>query len=360
MSLYSRSFPLVLFLPFLILPGNPARANDDPTECKACSANATSLQAVKDVLGAGDENDPSKLSKEELKEIEKSRKELVENKLVSRQKYTYNEQAYEFKRYAFAYRRVFGSDEKDPEKLFKIIASSDSVDQAVKNAKLKAKKLDDPKVQEAIALLKDSHNRIWYRDPELKSLTSRLFVDPDKQEKLVANLVKAHFKDEKRIAEMDRLLTSQYIEAKQQYLAKKKKKSFSKEDLKNLDITFNLEPPVAGAPSDDYKTLNLSELQDLAVQKSAGTDHASIFCQPLPNNPKYLNEDDPVLAGKSGVDPEFSTSPPQTEYQDILHQDTCDLKQTFPPDSAEVTADSRKVLQDCLARAKSNPDCAGG
>ena len=339
---------------------NPARAAE-PGRCEVCEGNSGVLQTVKDGLASEDPGDPVRLEKSEKKKIEKARKELVE-RLTDKQEAAYETQRRDFWIYGRDYIKVFGRGDNDADRLFKILESPESVEQALKTDKRRDAKLDDPEVKAAIERLKTAHTRIWFRDPEVKSLMHLVYETSDqkKEAKLISALAKKHFEDKARITEMDRVLTSQYLEARSSFLQKHKKTGYSKDDLKNLDISFGLESPVSAIPSDDHYGMNLRELEDLAVKKTEGTDHASVFCQPFPNDPQYLKTDDPLLGSNSDVDPTKNVEPIIPELKEITHQETCDLSQTFESNATEVDSKSKEVIRNCLARAKANPACASG
>jgi hypothetical protein len=193
---------------------------EEPEACNVCSANSSNLQTIASALNAQDPENPAKLEKSELKKIEKGRKALVKN-LIDKQESLYGDQLEDFRSYSRAFYRVFGGGSDDPKELFDILASPQTVEAALKTKKRSSAKLDDPEVIKAIELMKAAHTRIWYRDPEVRNVVSSYFEgkEPDK---LIKEMAKRHFDDPARIAEMDRTLTRQYLEAREALFKKRK------------------------------------------------------------------------------------------------------------------------------------------
>jgi hypothetical protein len=346
-----------LVLVGLLMWATPSLA-EEPEACNVCSANSSNLQTIASALNSQNPENPARLEKAELKKIEKGRKELVE-RLINKQEALYRDQEQDFWPYARAFIKVFGRSD-DSKALFETLASPESIEAALKTSKRKDAKLEDPKVIEAIALMKSAHTRIWYRDPEVRNVVSAMYGGKKDGDKLIQKMAKRHFEDPARIAEMDRTLTSQYLEAREALFKKRKTTSYDKDDLKNLDIEFNLDDPQSSAPSDEHKNLTLEQLQDLALNKSAGNNQPSVFCQPFPNDPKYMSDTDPLLNTIPDGDVKKRLVPAPLNTKVVVHEETCDLSQTFESNATEVDANSRSTIRACLDKAKSNPACVKG
>jgi hypothetical protein len=173
-------------------------------------------------------------------------------------------------------------------------------------------------------------------------------------------MAKRHFDDPARIAEMDRTLTRQYLEAREALFKKRKMTAYDKDDLKNLDIKFNLDHAMISAPSDEHQNLSLEQLQDLALSKSEGNHQPSVFCQPFPNDPRYFKENDPRFNSTPDGNSDVKSVPAPPGQEVIVHEDTCDLSQTFESNATEIDSASRDTLRNCLKTAKANPACSKG
>ena len=328
-------------------------------ECPTCSSNSKNLQDINDHL-----KKLSTLTDEEKSEIIKARKKLVEKTIIPNQTRFYSDQYNQFNKLVRAHESLFKNSDEDS--FFKNIDDVKTLDEMTQ--KLDSSKIADKIKLNNIAILKTASEQMWYRDAELKAMMKKQYKErsADKRMSYFGAQAKKAINSKNTLSEMDAVLTQAYLEQKSVKLNKgiKKRSSLNAKELENLKVNFAFDTMKAVIINPTDKQLSKMSHSDLLKLEQSHLEkiysRKPLYCKSVTATQANLNRE---LGSQTPPNADSSPSPgtPEPQLPTVEFTDFCDLNhQTFDDNNSEVDKTSVAKINQCLEKAKNNPNCANG